>query len=480
MNTVRALSLIVILAVALVTPSPAQVFWSNYSPSGVTDDIWCVTYAEGTFAAVTSQGNLLTSTNGLNWNSQAIDPGVWLVSIAYGNGIWVAVGDKGTILTSSDLKTWNHAASATVNKLDGVLYNGPIPAGPAQLFPSQLVAVWVAVGENGTVVTSPDAQTWTLQPAIPGVTGFLHGAALINYSPAEISVSSNNGFLVCGANGVFLTGSPSGSFVADFPGDGFDSCTQNLEAVVAGPNITVAAGWAGTLLYGGATAGIGALSPPVFSQSSSSIPNVIFRGLTYGNGYFIAAGEQGTIMRSSDGINWLQSYSGDGPSTLSSATLLSAAFSSQLQRFVVTGTGGTILVSNPPPTVFGNVSTRAYVSSAQTLIGGFVIQGTAPRNVLIRGDGPVLAAFGVSNPLPDPVITVYNSSGTVLATNTGWTTNTNSAAIATAALETGAFSLPSPGLDSALLLTLNPGAYTVQITSAKGNSGIALFEAYTN
>jgi len=43
----------------------------------------------------------------------------------------------------------------------------------------------------------------------------------------------------------------------------------------------------------------------------------------------------------------------------------------------------------------------------------------------------------------------------------------------------GAFPLPSGSADSAVLLTLQPGAYTVQITSAKGNSGIALFEAYT-
>jgi len=130
--------------------------------------------------------------------------------------------------------------------------------------------------------------------------------------------------------------------------------------------------------------------------------------------------------------------------------------------------------------VFGNVSTRGYVSSTQTFIGGFVIEGTAPRTVLIRGDGPVLGSFGVSNPLPDPVLTVYNSSGAVIATNTGWTTNTSPTAISTAALEVGAFALPNPSPDSALLLTLQPGAYTAQITSAKNNSGIGLFEAYTD
>jgi len=465
--------------VACVTPGFGQIFWSNYSPSGVTDDIWCVTYANGTFAAVTDQGNLLTSTNGLNWSSQAIDPGVWLVSIAYGNGIWVIVGDKGTILVSADLKTWVHATSATTNKLNGVCY---VPPNNLDEGDFNNAGVWIAVGEVGTIVTSPDAQTWTLQPAISGVTGFLHGMVVASVSPGLIGVSNENAVYVCGANGVVLEAVGSevdtGNFSVAYPTPGQPPLTvQNLEAISISPAGQIElAGWAGTLINGFAMLG----GYPQLSLSSSSTPNVVFRGLTYGNGYWIAAGEQGTIFRSTDGVNWVQSYSGDSPSTLSTATLLSAAYSETLQRFVVTGTGGTILVSNSAPTTFGNVSTRGYVSNTQTFIGGFVIEGTAPRTVLIRGDGPVLSTFSVVNPLSDPVLTVYNSSGAVIATNTGWATNTNPATISTAALEVGAFALQNPSPDSALLLTLQPGAYTAQITSASGGSGIALFEAYTD
>jgi hypothetical protein len=472
MSLRNILVLVAIFAAALVAPGSGQVFWSNYSPSGVTDDIWCVTYANGTFAAVTSQGNLLTSTNGLNWSSQAIDTGVWLVSITYGNGTWVVVGDKGTILLSSDLKTWVHATSATTNKLNGVCYV------PTDLDEGGYgnSAVWIAVGESGTIITSPDAQTWTLQPAIAGVTGFLHGMCGASVSPGLIGVPNENTVLVCGANGVVL--GSGGEYLDTGPfGPVPQPIAQNLEAILSNQSEVVIVGWGGTILTGAIQLGGGLFG---LSPSPSTLPNVIFRGLTYGNGYWIAAGEQGSIFRSTDGINWVQSYSGDSPSTLSTATLLSAAYSSQLQRFVVTGTGGTILVSNPPPTVFGNVSTRGYVSSTQTFIGGFVIQGTAPRTVLIRGDGPVLATFGVASPLADPVLTVYNSSGNVIATNTGWGSNTNPTTISTAALEVGAFALPSSSADSALLLTLQPGAYTAQITSAKNNSGTALFEAYTN
>jgi hypothetical protein len=477
----KILSVLIMFASACVTPSFAQVYWSNESPMGVSDAIWCVTYAEGTFAAVTDQGNLLTSADGLNWSSAAIDPGVWLVSIAYGNGLWVVVGDKGTILVSSDLKTWVPKTSGTADKLNGVLYNGTI---------------WVAVGEVGTVISSPDAQTWANVTYIagepnPGAAGFLHGITLIPTAEGANGDESPTAaaFLVCGANGALLDGSSDGVFDTRVA----SNTTQNLEAVLypdPGTGITqatdynlpiVAVGWGGTILYGEAAfGGWSQTGNNLFGRSPSSIPNVILRGLTFGAGYYVTAGEQGTILSSTDGINWTQRFSGDSPSTVTSATLLSAAFSAPLQRFVVTGTGGTILVSNARPTVFANVSTRGYVSNSQTLIGGFYVQGTNPRTVLIRGDGPELSTFGVPNALQDPVLTVYNSAGAVIATNTGWTSNANPSSISAAAQQVGAFALPNPSADSALLLTLQPGTYTVQITSAKGNSGVALFEAYTN
>jgi hypothetical protein len=496
MSFTKSLVLFITMAASLATRGSAQISWANQSVAGISDDIWCVTYANGTFAAVTSQGNLLTSTNGLSWSSQAIDSGVWLVSITYGNGIWVVVGDQGTILESPDLKTWIHATSVTTHKLNGVLYNG---------------AVWVAVGEVGTIVTSSDAQTWTLQPAISGVTGFLHGITYATFNaPRELPAGS---IWICGANGVLILGqaptaAPTAySFSVYNPLTvlGASTTTQNLEAILCpnfgNPNMTqqetlnlVGAGWGGTIISGGLNAGegggesidvtatalpadiAGGLGAPQFAAT----PNVVFRGLAYGNGYFVVAGEQGTILSSPDGTHWTQRFSGDSPSTITTATLLSAAYSPTLERFVITGTGGTILVSNSAPTVFGNVSTRGYVSPTETFIGGFVIQGTAPRMVLIRGDGPVLSTFSVPSPLPDPVVTVFDNTGAVVATNTGWGTNASPAALSTAALEVGAFALPSSSADSALLLTLPPGAYTVQITSAGGKSGIALFEAYTD
>ena len=79
------------------------------------------------------------------------------------------------------------------------------------------------------------------------------------------------------------------------------------------------------------------------------------------------------------------------------------------------------------------------------------------------------------NPLADPALTIYQD-GKVVATNEGWA---NSAAITTAAIQTGAFTLPSGSKDAAVVITLNPGAYTAQIKSAKNaSSGVALIEIY--
>ena len=453
MTSTKRLLAVLLLALAASTQSFAQVSWSNQSPAGITDDIWSVAYANVYFAAVTDQGKVLTSTDGREWRSQSVSPGTWLVSIAYGKGTWVVVGANGTILLSSDLQTWINAKSVTTNKLNGVYYNG---------------TVFIAVGESGTILTSPDAQTWTVQTS--GVTGFLHG---ITSDPATGNI------LVSGAGGVLLEGSNNGStFYAIASGT-----SQNLEAVYyqadnspATPLITVATGAGGTVINNGYDGGYW-----YYGWQSSATPSTTatFRGLTYGDGSFVAAGDSGTILTSTDGKTWIQRFSGDSPTTLSTATLLGAAYSTTLQRFVIVGAGGTILTSNPPLTVLANVSTRGFVSNTETFIGGFVIEGTSPRTVLIRADGPTLATFNVASPLPDPVVTVYDSNQRVVATNKGWTTNTSPEAISTAALKVGAFALPAMSADSAVLVTLSPGAYTAVITSASGTSGIALFEAYT-
>jgi hypothetical protein len=128
-----------------------------------------------------------------------------------------------------------------------------------------------------------------------------------------------------------------------------------------------------------------------------------------------------------------------------------------------------------------NISERAFVGSGANLsIGGFVIAGSQPSQVLIRAIGPSLASFGLSGALGQPVLAVYDASGTLIAVNTGWSSGGSDAAVAInkAALNVGAFLLQPGSNDCAVLLTLPPGAYTAQVSGANGSTGLALAEVY--
>jgi len=126
-----------------------------------------------------------------------------------------------------------------------------------------------------------------------------------------------------------------------------------------------------------------------------------------------------------------------------------------------------------------NVSARMNVSSGVgALIGGFAIAGSAPKTVLIRGVGPALSQFGVPGVLADPQLTVFSGS-TQVASNSAWGTGTSTAAqVTSVSAQVGAFPLPSGSKDAALILTLQPGTYSVQVTSASGGTGVALVEIY--
>jgi hypothetical protein len=135
-----------------------------------------------------------------------------------------------------------------------------------------------------------------------------------------------------------------------------------------------------------------------------------------------------------------------------------------------------------------NISARGSVSpGAGALIGGFVVSGSATKSVLIRGVGPGLAAFGVAGWLADPVLSVYDSNGNLVAQNLNWANQTvsgryqaavNATNIITMNASVGAFALTAGSADTALIANLPPGAYTFQVTSAGASTGQALGEVY--
>ncbi len=136
-----------------------------------------------------------------------------------------------------------------------------------------------------------------------------------------------------------------------------------------------------------------------------------------------------------------------------------------------------------------NLSARASVGSgANVLIGGFVIAGTTPLVVVIRGDGPALTGFGVTSALPSTTLTLSDSNGTI-ATNSGWGNGPTAGPAATNGIvvqaltdsisaDVGAFALSDGSADSGIVATLPPGAYTAEVSGANGATGVALVEIY--
>jgi hypothetical protein len=129
---------------------------------------------------------------------------------------------------------------------------------------------------------------------------------------------------------------------------------------------------------------------------------------------------------------------------------------------------------------FVNISARTQVGTGDNiLVIGFVVTGTGPKTVLLRAVGPGLTPFGVGGVLADPQLRLFNAAGTATDTNDDWASSAALAAAHGAAFtQTGAFGLPAASKDAALLVTLQPGAYTAQVSGVAGTTGVALVEVY--
>ena len=105
------------------------------------------------------------------------------------------------------------------------------------------------------------------------------------------------------------------------------------------------------------------------------------------------------------------------------------------------------------------------------MIGGFIIGGTEPTEILIRAIGPSLTAFGVSGALLDPVLELRGSDGSLIVENDNWRSDQEQQIIATTVP-------PSNDKESAIIATLSPGNYTALVSGAGTSSGVALIEIY--
>jgi hypothetical protein len=138
--------------------------------------------------------------------------------------------------------------------------------------------------------------------------------------------------------------------------------------------------------------------------------------------------------------------------------------------YVVTGSAMPTPTPPPGPTRLANISTRAVVgTSANVLIGGFIVTGTESKKVIVRGIGPSL-------PLPgkmlNPMLELHDPSGAVIAANDNWGQNANSAEIVDSGVA------PTNPSESALLMSLAPGSYTAVLSGVNQTTGTAVVEVY--
>jgi len=143
-----------------------------------------------------------------------------------------------------------------------------------------------------------------------------------------------------------------------------------------------------------------------------------------------------------------------------------------------------VTADNTPPTPaprLSNISTRAFVQMGDNvLIGGFIIQGSEPKRVIIRAIGPELTQYGVANPLLNPTLELHNRTGTLIASNDNWQHTIIGGIITMNQVQDIRNSgyAPGDGRESAIIADLQPGNYTAILRGVNNMTGVALVEVY--
>ena len=404
--------------------------------------------------------------------------------------------------------------------LDGVAIPGATGPGYAiasvQDSAAGLYSAMVTNAE-GSAASSSAALTVLLPAGYPDITAQPQGATITNGGSVALSVT------VTGSgpfayqwylNGSAISGATGASYAATLPGSYTVAVTNSVTSVVSAAAVVspssrlVNVSSRAVVGTGGAIAiaGIYVEGPP------GSTKQLLIRGVGPALAPFGVTGflTQPTISVYNSGNAAVATNTGwgSGPNAAEVATV-----SSQVGAFALaSGSADSALLADlapgsytvelsgvgsstgvglvevyetntSDPTLLTNLSTRAQVGTGGSiLIGGFAIAGTQPATVLVRGIGPALGSFGVTGFLAQPVLTVFDSKQNQVGVNTGWYNAPNNSQtisqIASTSTAVGAFALPAGSADCVLLLTLQPGSYTAEVTGVGNATGIALVEVY--
>jgi len=136
------------------------------------------------------------------------------------------------------------------------------------------------------------------------------------------------------------------------------------------------------------------------------------------------------------------------------------------------------LVTTP---YLANLSTRAFVqTSDNVMIGGFIVQGTQPKRVILRAIGPELNQYGLPNAMANPTLELHNANGALIASNDNWQTTIIGGIITSNQVQDiqNSGHAPRDARESAIIADLPPGNYTGIVRGVNNTMGVALVEAY--
>ncbi|MDX1953342.1 MAG: immunoglobulin domain-containing protein [Verrucomicrobiota bacterium] len=267
----------------------------------------------------------------------------------------IFVGTEGTIVRSADpsMQQWSVLNSGTTETLRHVAqyYQNYQPLSP--------VSMTIAVGDNGTILTSPDGSSWTKRES--GTTENLVGSSFLNLA------SDNRSFLIAGENGTLLqsTNGTNWTKIRSIPAPHRLVKFENMKALgeyglsvdsvppVSGAPAEISfkmsyanagnGGFKGMALGNGRWVGVGNGFTAASTDGNlwrSRIVRADFDAVAYGEGRFVAVGFDGKVGYSTDGLNWTLTTQGPVPAT---KNFRAVTYSNG--RFIAVGTGSFIMIS---------------------------------------------------------------------------------------------------------------------------------------
>jgi hypothetical protein len=281
--------------------------WVLHSTGPVSDGIDGVAFGNGKFAAVDFHGTLFSSLDGVTWDSHHW-PTTAINNIYFGNGLFLALKVGSTLLTSTDAVNWVERPCG--KQINEVAYGN---------------GLFVGAADEGGIVESTNGKNWIesqLAPILYDVTGIAYGNGRfvvvslyqglmwssdgVNWSTKDLGATLLH---VCYGNGLFIAlGFSNEGLSTDVytSSDGENwqkrtTGTVDLSRVGFGHNQFIAVGNDGTVMS--STDGM------AWNLRQPAMPSKL-NGITYANGQFVAVGDYGTILTSYEGANWTQPKSG--------------------------------------------------------------------------------------------------------------------------------------------------------------------------